>query len=165
MAGRTTEELATVKRYGPLLSAFKEVDECFNEALTGPFTFLTPVSVPVFVVAEDYESLTPAVDMYDEGHEIIMKADLPGINKEDLHLDLTAENVLTLSGERKLDETIEKSGLYRVERSYGSFSRSFELPSSVDTDKITASIKDGVLEIRLPRTETAEKTTKNISIN
>jgi len=165
MAGRTTEELATVKRYGPMLSAFEEVDRCLNEALTGPFTILTPGSVPVFVVADDYERLTPAVDMYDEGKEIVMKADLPGINKGDLHLDLTAENVLTLSGERKMEETVKKSGLYRVERSYGSFSRSFELPSSVDTEKITASIKDGVLEIRLPKTEKAETATKNISIN
>ena len=94
-----------------------------------------------------------------------MKADLPGIKKEDLHLDLTAENVLTLSGERKMEETIEKSGLYRVERSYGSFSRSFELPSGVDTEKITASLKEGVLEIRLPKTEKAETETRNISIS
>ena len=164
MAGKATEELATVRRYGPMLSAFEGVDTCLNEAVTSPFTILTPGYVPVFG-AEDFERLTPAVDMYDEGKEIVMKADLPGINKEDLHLDLTAEHVLTLSGERKMEETIEKSGLYRVERSYGSFSRSFELPSSVDTENITASIKDGVLEIRLPKTETAEKTTRNISIN
>ena len=164
MAGRTTEELATVKRYGPMLSAFEEVDRCFNEAMTSPVTILTPRSLMVFDT-EDYERLTPEVDMYDEGKEIVMKADLPGVNKEDLHLDLTAENVLTLSGERKMEETIEKSSLYRVERSYGRFSRSFELPSGVDTEKITATLKEGVLEIRLPKTATAEKTTTNISIN
>lgn len=164
MAGKATEELATVMRYGPMLSAFEEVDLCFNEALTSPLTILTPRSLPVFGI-EDFDRLAPAVDMYDGGKEIVMKADLPGINKEDLHLDLTAENVLTLSGERKMEDSIEESGFYRVERNYGSFSRSFELPSSVDTGKITASIKDGVLEIRLPKTETAEMTTKNIPIN
>ena len=58
MAGRTTEELATVKRYGPILSAFEEVDRCYNEALTSPFTILTPRYLPVFV-AEDYERTDP----------------------------------------------------------------------------------------------------------
>ncbi len=164
MTGKTAEDLAIVRRYAPILSAFEDVGRCYGETLTNRYTMFTPMTLPVFF-AEDYEAMTPAVDMYDEGKEIVMKADLPGINKEDPHLDLTAEHVLTLSGERKIEETIEKSGLYRVERSYGSFSRSFELPSRVDTDKISANIKDGVLEIRLPKAETAEKTTKNISIN
>src|ERR1700693_1788744 len=106
MAGRGNEELGTGKGYGPMLSAFEDVDRCVNETLTSPLTILTPRSFLVFG-AEDYERLTPEVDMYDEGKEIVMKADLPGINKEALHLDLAAENVLTLSGERKMEETIE----------------------------------------------------------
>ncbi len=102
--------------------------------------------------------------MYEEGKELVMKADMPGVKKEDLHLDLS-ENILTISGEKKMEETVEKGGLYSCERSYGKFSRSFELPSEVDTEKITASLKEGVLEIRLAKTEKAEKETKNISIN
>jgi HSP20 family protein len=102
--------------------------------------------------------------MYDEGKELVMKADMPGVKKEDLHIDLS-ENILTVSGEKKMEETSEKGGLYRCERSYGSFSRSFELPSDVDRGKITASLKEGVLEIRLAKTEKAVKETKNISIN
>jgi len=162
MAGKVTRELAT-ERSGSMFSPFEEVDGWFNEAWS-PLSLLTYRTLPMFG-AEDFERLTPAVDMYDEGKEIVMKADLPGIKKEDLNLDLTAGNILTLSGERKMEETIEKSGLYRVERSYGSFSRSFELPSGVDTEKITASLKEGVLEIRLPKTEKAETETRNISIN
>ena len=163
MAGKVTRELAT-ERSGSRLSPFEEVERWFNESWMSPLSLFTHRTLPMFG-AEDFERLTPAVDMYDEGKEIVMKADLPGIKKEDLHLDLTAENVLTLSGERKMEETIEKSGLYRAERSYGSFLRSFELPSGVDTEKITASLKEGVLEIRLPKTEKAETETRNISIN
>jgi HSP20 family protein len=163
MAGKVTRELATTERAGSMLSPFEEVERWFSEAWASPFSLLTRRTLPLFSV-EDFEKLTPAVDMYDEGKEIVMKADLPGINKEDLHLDLTAENVLTLSGERKMEETIEKSGLYRVERNYGRVTRSFELPSDVDTEKITANLKEVVLEIRLPKTEKALTETKNISI-
>ena len=164
MAGKVTRELARTERTGSMLSPFEEVERWFNEAWMSPLSLLAHRTLPVFG-AEDFERLTPAVDMFDEGKEIVMKADLPGIKKDDLHLDLTTENVLTLSGERKMEETIEKSGLYRVERNYGSFSRSFELPSEVDTEKITASLKEGVLEIRLPKTEKVITETTKISIN
>ena len=162
MAGKITRELAKTERSGLMLSPFEEVEQWFNEAWMGPFSLLTHRTLPLFG-AKDFEKLTPAVDMYIEGHEIVMKADLPGVKKEDLHLDL-AENVLTLSGEKKMEETVEKRGIYRTERSYGSFERSFELPANVDYEKITATLKEGVLEIRIPKTEKAEKETRNISI-
>jgi HSP20 family protein len=163
MAGKVTRELAKTERSGSMLSPIEEIERWFNEAWMSPFSLLTRRTLPMFG-AEDFEKLTPAVDMYDEGKEIVIKADLPGVKKEDLHLDLTGENVLTLSGEKKTEETVEKGGIYRSERSYGRFLRSFELPSDVDTEKITASLKEGVLEIRLPKTEKALKDTKNISI-
>ena len=80
-----------------------------------------------------------------------------------MHLDL-ARNVLKLSGEKKMEKTVEKGGFYRSERNYGRFSRRLELPSDVDTEKITASLKEGVLEIRLPKTEKAETEARKISI-
>ena len=95
--------------------------------------------------------------------ELVIKADMPGVKKEDLHLDL-ARNVLKLSGEKKMEKTVEKGGFYRSERNYGRFSRRLELPSDVDTEKITASLKEGVLEIRLPKTEKAETEARKISI-
>ena len=163
MAEKVTRELAKRERSGSMLSPFEEVERWFNEAWTSPFSLLTRRTWPLFS-AEEFENITPAVDMYDEGKELVMKADMPGVKKEDLHLDLT-ENILTLSGEKKMEETVEKGGLYRCERSYGRFTRSFELPSDVDTEKITASLKEGVLEVRLPKTEKIDKETKNISIN
>jgi HSP20 family protein len=163
MAGKVTRELAKTERTGSMLSPFEEVERWFNEARTSPFSLLTRRSLPMYG-AEDFEKLTLAVDMYDEGREFVIKTDVPGVKKEDMHLDL-AENVLTLTGEKKMEETVEKGGYYRSERSYGTFSRSFELPSGVDTDKITANLKEGVLEIILPKTEKALKETTNISIN
>ena len=163
MAGKVTGELAKTERSGSMLSPFEEVERWLNEGWTSPFSLLTRTTWPIFG-AEDFEKLTPAVDMYEEGKELVMKADMPGVKKEDLHLDLS-ENILTISGEKKMEETVEKGGFYSCERSYGKFSRSFELPSEVDTEKITASLKEGVLEIRLAKTEKAEKETRKISIN
>ena len=161
--GKVTRELAKRDIAGSHLTPFEEVERWFNEALTSPFSLLSRRTWPLFSVS-DFEKITPAVDMYDEGKELVMKADMPGVKKEDLHIDLT-EDILTISGEKKMEETVEKGGLYSCERSYGRFSRSFELPSEVDTEKITANLKDGVLEIRLAKTEKAEKETKKISIN
>jgi HSP20 family protein len=140
MAGKVTRELAKTERSGTMLSPFEEVERWFNEAWTSPFSLLTRRTWPLFS-AEEFEKITPAVDMLNEGRELVIKADMPGVRKEDLHIDL-AENILTISGEKKMEETVEKGGLYRCERSYGSFSRSFELPSDVDTEKITASLKE-----------------------
>ena len=162
MAGKVTRELAKTERPGSMLSPLEEVERWFNEAWS-PFSLLTRRTLPMFG-AEGFERLTPAVDMYEEGKELVIKADMPGVKKEDLHLDL-AMNVLTLSGEKKTEKTVEKGGLYRSERSYGRFSRRFELPPDVDTEKITASLKEGVLEIRLPKTEKAITETRNISIS
>ncbi len=163
MAGKVTRELVKTGRSGSLLTPFEDIERWFNEAWTSPFSLLTARTLPIFGAA-DFETLTPAVDMYEDGKELVMKADLPGVKKEDLHLEI-AEHTLTLSGEKKMEETTEKGGIYSCERSYGSFSRSFELPSDVDTGKITASLKEGVLEMRLPKTETAEKETRKIPIN
>jgi HSP20 family protein len=163
MAGKVTRELARAERSGAMLSPLEEVERWFNEAWSSPFSLLSRRAWPMFGAA-GFEDITPAVDLYEEGKDLVMKSDLPGVKKEDLHIDIS-ENLLTISGEKKEEETAEKGGLYRCERSYGRFSRSFELPHEVDRDKITASLKEGVLEIRLPKSERAEKETKTISIN
>ncbi|HTU99372.1 MAG TPA: Hsp20/alpha crystallin family protein [Luteitalea sp.] len=92
----------------------------------------------------------PAVDIYENtSQEIVLKAELPGIAREDI--DLRVENnTLTLRGERKRDTEVKPEQFHRVERSYGSFSRSFSLPNRIDTDKVRAEFKDGVLSITLP---------------
>ena len=99
---------------------------------------------------------TPAVDIYEtDNQEIVLKAELPELKREDI--SITFENqVLTLRGERKLDQTIKREAYQRVERSYGAFSRSFTIPSTIDAAGITAAYKDGVLTVRLPQREEAK---------
>ena len=94
---------------------------------------------------------TPAVDIYEsDNHEVVLKAELPEMKREDI--GITFENqVLTIRGERKIDQAMRRDRYQRFERPYGPFTRSFTIPSSVDAGRITASYKDGVLTVRLPQ--------------
>jgi len=105
----------------------------------------------------------PAVDIYEtDAHEVVVKAELPDMKREDINL--TFENgVLTLKGERKVQQEVTKENYQRIERRHGVFSRSFTLPNTVDAGKISASYKDGVLTIRLPQREEAKP--KQIAVN
>jgi HSP20 family protein len=106
---------------------------------------------------------TPAVDIYEtEGHEIVIKADLPDMKREDISVTFE-NNVLTLKGERKLEHEVKRESFQRIERRHGAFSRSFTLPSTVDAAQIGASYKDGVLTVRLPQREEARA--KQITVN
>jgi HSP20 family protein len=97
----------------------------------------------------------PAVDIYEtDNHDVVIKAELPDVKKEDIGVSVE-NNVLTLTGERKPEQSTREQ-FQRVERRFGSFSRSFTLPTSVDAGQIAASYKDGVLTIRLPRREAAK---------
>jgi HSP20 family protein len=98
----------------------------------------------------------PPVDLYEEKDEIVVKAELPGMSKEDIQINIT-DHLLTIKGEKKKEEEIKEADYYRSERSYGSFSRSVDLPGEVQIEKAQASFKNGVLEIRLPRTEEAKR--------
>ena len=97
----------------------------------------------------------PSVDIYDKGTEIVVHAELPGIKKEDI--DVRVENnVLTLRGKKERKEEVKEEGFFRAERAYGSFSRSFSLPTTVDISKISAAYSDGVLTLRVPKSEAAK---------
>ena len=99
---------------------------------------------------------------FEEGSDMVVKADIPGIGKDDLNVSIT-ENTLTISGEKKQEEKVEKKDFHRFERSYGSFSRSFRLPDNVNGEKAKANFTDGVLEVRIPKTK--ESKVKKISIS
>ena len=105
----------------------------------------------------------PPVDIYSTGeHELVIKAEIPGMNKEDL--DITVENfTLTIRGEKKAEQTIKDEQFHRVERSYGTFTRSFALPNTVDPNRVEAEYKDGVLSIKLPLREEAKP--RQIKVN
>ena len=92
----------------------------------------------------------PSVDVYESESALVMEAELPGVQKNDVKV--TVENgVLTLKGERKFDKETKEENYHRIERSYGSFSRSFTLPTAVDPSKIEATQKDGVLKVVIPK--------------
>ena len=98
----------------------------------------------------------PAVDIYDSGsHELVIKAELPDMSKDDIAITVE-NNTLTLSGEKKMDGSIKEECCHRIERTYGSFSRAFSLPTTVDTSKVSADYKNGVLTIKLPVREEAK---------
>lgn len=92
----------------------------------------------------------PAVDVYEDDESIVLEAELPGMSKKDIRVNVN-HGVLTIEGERKFSKETKEENYHRIERSYGSFTRSFTLPSAVDVDKIQAEHRDGVLTVRLPK--------------
>jgi len=107
-------------------------------------------------------SWAPAVDIYETENELVMKADLPDINEKDL--DVRVENnMLTIRGERKFEQKVKEENYLRIERTYGSFSRSFSLPNTVSTETIKAEYKNGVLTVEMPKR--AESKPKQVKIN
>ncbi|HEX2341571.1 MAG TPA: Hsp20/alpha crystallin family protein [Vicinamibacterales bacterium] len=98
----------------------------------------------------------PAVDIYSNGqHELVLKAELPDMKEEEIEVAVE-ENTLTLRGEKKLDREVAEDQFHRIERSYGTFARTFALPPTVDADKVKAEYKAGVLTVRLPLREEAK---------
>jgi HSP20 family protein len=94
----------------------------------------------------------PAMDLAEEKDSLVLKADLPGMSEDDVDVEVK-DGVLTISGERKAEERKEEKGYYRIERSFGSFSRSLTLPEGIDPDKVSAEFDNGVLEVRIPKPE------------
>ena len=94
----------------------------------------------------------PAMDLVETDDHFVLRADLPGLSEEDVHIELE-DNVLTISGDRKTEHEERKEGYYRVERATGTFRRSLTLPEGVDADAIQATFDKGVLEVRIPKPE------------
>lgn len=105
---------------------------------------------------ESRSSFSPAVDIFDDEDAIVMKAEVPGLAAEDIQVHVE-NGVLTLSGERKLENEEHKDRYHRVERSYGAFTRSFVLPKTVDGEAIEAALDGGLLTLRLPKRAASEK--------
>jgi HSP20 family protein len=113
---------------------------------------------PLSAFSEETYPLTtwvPACDIYETDKEIVVKAEIPGLRKEDVFVSLE-NNVLTIRGERKFADEVKRENYHRVERSYGEFLRSFTLPAFIEPDKILAEFKDGLLWIFLPKREEAK---------
>ena len=105
---------------------------------------------------------SPAVDIYETENELVLKADLPDINEKDLDIRIE-NNMLTVRGERKFEQNVKEDNYLRVERTYGAFSRSFSLPSTVNNEAIKADYKNGVLTVEMPKR--AESKPKQVKVN
>jgi HSP20 family protein len=122
----------------------REIDRLFED----PFNFLAPST-------SFFQNWTPAVDIFEDKDKYIVKAEIPGMKREDIDVSLDG-HTLTLSGERKHEEEKTEGENYRSERYFGRFQRSITLPSEVKTDNIEAAYKDGVLTVTLPKSEEAK---------
>ncbi len=144
-----------VTRFDP----FKE----FNELRRG-FDYLNAVMDDIEKGKEEKPlDFVPTVNTREAEDAYYIDVDLPGIKKEDISIDVN-ENVLTVSGERKVKEEHKEDDYYRVESRFGKFERSFTLPEDVDADKIEATSKNGVLEVKIPKVPQVDKAPKKIEI-
>ncbi|HLK63070.1 MAG TPA: Hsp20/alpha crystallin family protein [Bryobacteraceae bacterium] len=106
----------------------------------------------------------PNVDIYETGEELVVKADVPDVEQKDI--DVRVENqTLTISGQRKFQQQESGKGYHRIERNYGNFVRSFAVPNSFDTEKVSASYKNGVLTVSLPKKEAAKPRQIKVEVN
>jgi HSP20 family protein len=107
----------------------------------------------------------PAVDIFEtENHDLVVRAELPGMSREDI--EVSVENsTLVLKGEKKLDAEVKEENYRRIERTYGTFHRSFTLPNTVDTAKVSADFKHGVLTVKLPFREEAKPRTISVEVS
>lgn len=97
----------------------------------------------------------PAVDIYETTDAVCLRAELPGVDREDVSVEVK-DGVLRLHGERKFEKEVDEENYHRIERAYGTFHRSFTLPPSIDGENVIARMKDGVLEVKLPKKEQAK---------
>jgi HSP20 family protein len=107
---------------------------------------------------------SPAVDIHETDDTYVVSADLPGLNKDDIQINVE-DNTLTIKGEKKFEEKVPRDRYIRVERTYGTFVRSFTLPQNVDSTKIKATFRDGVLDLTLPKKEEAKPKKIAVEVN
>jgi len=152
MANKTGTAMApTATREGLVFDPFRNFEERMKRFFGEGFD-------PFKKLAEENWSLatwSPTCDIYETDNEIVVKAELPEVKKEDVNVSVE-NNILTLRGERKFSEETKKENYHRLERSYGEFSRSFTLPNFVDAGKINAEFKDGMLRVTMPKREEAK---------
>ncbi len=151
-ATRETTPVTTVERN--ILSTLNEMERMMEEAFHRPFFGInaTPFRGLLQRIGGAGE-ITPAVDVFEEKGEVVVKTELPGVKREDIGIQLVGRTMI-ISGERKSEERVERKDYLRLERSHGSFNRTLSLPEGVDTDQAKAAFKDGLLEVRFPRTST-----------
>lgn len=157
------EDKKEIKKVEPAhaLTQFEEMermfDKYFSKGWMHPFHF----DWPSFSGVKPFEGKTPSVDVIDRDDDIIVKAELPGVDKKDLDISVT-ENTVTIKGTTSHEEKEEKGDYYRCEMSRGSYSRTLSLPADVDEKKSKAKFKNGVLELTLPKLKKSKRHTVKV---
>jgi HSP20 family protein len=137
-----------------LMATQRDFDRLFREAFS-----------PVFGEGElSTRTWAPPVDIYENGDNLVLKAELPGVDPKDVEIRVE-DSTLYLKGERKFEKEAKEENYHRVERSYGTFTRSFSLPNSIDSDKVAAEYKDGILTLTMPKREEAKPKTIKINVS
>lgn len=154
--------MANITRWDPF-GEFNSIQDRFNQLLGQPRGFFRNLS-PSMEQPLEFASFAPPVDIYEDDHNVTIQAELPGIEEKDLNITLE-NNVLTISGERKLENEENKDNFHRIERSYGRFTRSFTLPSTLDTENVNAEFNNGVLKIVLNKVEAAKPKQIKVGVN
>ena len=159
MANETRQEVAVkkgtaIQKAMPrrMLSPFEEMDRMFDSFWRGP---LRPFGAWQRPLAE-LPAIAPNMDVIDRDSEVVVRAEVPGFNKEDIEVS-TSGDMLTIQGAMKSEEKEEKGNYYRCEISHESFSRTLQLPAAVDESKAKATMKDGMLELTLPKVEKSKR--------
>ncbi len=143
---------------GRLLSPFAEFDRIFDDFW--PAGWLRPLRGEMPALS-NLESKLPRVDVVDKESDVLVRAELPGVAKDDIDITV-GENAVTIRGETKHEEKEEKADYYRCEISRGSFARTVALPATVDADRAKAAFKDGILELTLPKVEKSKRRTVKV---
>ena len=141
----------------------KNIEKMFEDMFEESFIPSNWMRLPRFKRLKDLEDFNPSVDMYDKKDEIVVKAEVPGMKKEDVKVSVT-DDVLTIKGEMKKQEEVKKEDYYCSERSFGSFSRVLNLPAKVKADKIKAKFENGLLEIHMPKADGSKPKEVKISL-
>lgn len=146
-----------------ILSTLNDMERWMEESLARPFSGLrlTPFR-QMFNEIGTKGDIAPAVDVFEEGNEVVVKAELPGMKREEVDVRLSG-NMLTIAGEKRSEGTVERKDFLRLERTYGSFSRTLRLPEGIRSESAKAHFVNGVLEVRIPRDE-SEKGVRHIDI-
>lgn len=142
------------------ISPFAQMDRLFDEVFKRPFFSLWSHRMGG---EEMEEQLFVPVDIFEDGESVVVKAELPGIPKEAVNVQLTPDTI-TITGEKKSEHRVEEKGFSRLESSYGSFSRTCQLPAECYSDKARAVFKDGVLEVRIPKSQEVKQRSRKLTI-
>jgi len=144
--------MANITRWDPF-NEFVSLQDRFNQLLNQPTGFFR--GFPGSDQSLTASNFVPAVNIYEDEHTIHIDAELPGMEEKDIDVSL-GNNMLTISGERKLENEEKKENFHRIERSYGRFTRSFTLPPTVDSEHVNAEFNNGVLRVSLNKKEEAK---------